>query len=780
MKSPLLKRLPYLLKKEFIKYLIIFIFMTSSIGLISGFLVADGSMIKAYDESFEKYNIEDGHFRLKNKLTNLQKEILENENVKITNMNYFEEKSDSNLIRIYKNRKDVNKVCLMSGKMPVKKTEIAIDRMYAVNNNYQVGDIIKIADKEMKIVGLVALSDYSALFSNNNDLMFDAVKFSVAIVSNTGYQYFDNKKINYNYAWSYTKNIDDEITEANNFMHALVNNVKEIKEFTPQYANQAICFTGDDMSGDKMLMVVLLYIIIVILAFVFAITTKNTIESEATMAGTLKAMGYTKYELLIHYLTLPLLVSLLSCIVGNILGYSYFKDIMANLYYSSYSLPTYVTIFSLEAFITTTIIPFIIMLIINISILNKTLSINTLRLMKRDFKKNKDRKTIVLHRLNFLSQFRFSVIINNLSGYLTLFFGILFSVILLMFGMDMKPILNHYQDLVVDNMIAKYQYVLNVPELVNRAEIEEVLDVVLKQDKDIILKQVDNNYKELFKEYQTTNTNVEAFSLYTLKTTSLKEEEISIYGIKDNSKYIKINKLPKKGVYISKDLADKYRLTIGDSISLKESYQDIRYSFLVKGIYNSPGNMTIYMSNDYFNEIFKMPKGYFNGYFSNSKITDLDDKIAMTITEDDYTKVSRQLNVSMGDMFYIVEIFAIVMFVILIYLLTKMVIENNRISISMVKILGYTNKEIKKIYIHATTIVVIISTLLSFVLATWLLSYLFVIVFSEYPGWLPFYIDINVYLKMFVLMFISYTFVVFIQIKKINRIKMDDILKVTE
>ena len=62
----------------------------------------------------------------------------------------------------------------------------------------------------------------------------------------------------------------------------------------------------------------------------------------------------------------------------------------------------------------------------------------------------------------------------------------------------------------------------------------------------------------------------------------------------------------------------------------------------------------------YFNEVFNCQDGYFNGYFSNKKITDLkDDYIASTITQDDLTKVSRQLNVSMGEMFYLVEGFAI-------------------------------------------------------------------------------------------------------------------------
>ena len=48
MKSPLRKRLPRELKGEIGKYLVVLILMIATIGFVSGFLVADGSMIKAY------------------------------------------------------------------------------------------------------------------------------------------------------------------------------------------------------------------------------------------------------------------------------------------------------------------------------------------------------------------------------------------------------------------------------------------------------------------------------------------------------------------------------------------------------------------------------------------------------------------------------------------------------------------------------------------------------------------------------------------------------------
>ena len=65
MKSPLRKRLPRELKGELGKYLVVFLLMVATIGFVSGFLVADGSMLKAYNEGFAKYNIENGNFRVK-------------------------------------------------------------------------------------------------------------------------------------------------------------------------------------------------------------------------------------------------------------------------------------------------------------------------------------------------------------------------------------------------------------------------------------------------------------------------------------------------------------------------------------------------------------------------------------------------------------------------------------------------------------------------------------------------------------------------------------------
>ena len=64
MKSPLIKRVPREIKREAGKYVVIAIIMILLIGAVSGFLVAVKSLKTAFDDSFEKYNIEDGNFEL--------------------------------------------------------------------------------------------------------------------------------------------------------------------------------------------------------------------------------------------------------------------------------------------------------------------------------------------------------------------------------------------------------------------------------------------------------------------------------------------------------------------------------------------------------------------------------------------------------------------------------------------------------------------------------------------------------------------------------------------
>lgn len=325
MKNPLNKRFIRELKEDWSKYLVIFLLMTGMIGLVSGFIVADESMIKADNESFEKYTIEDGHFNVDKKLNNQSLINISKAGVHLYDHSYVEETLiNGNKLRIFATPQSVNKVCVMKGRLPQNDKEIAIDRMYAVNNKLSIGDTIKSQNHSLKICGLVALPDYSALFENNSDTMFDAIKFGVAVVQPSLFNQWDTAHMTYSYSWLYANKPKNEEKKSESFLK-LLNKEVHLEEYIPQYENQTIHFTGDDMGSDGVMVRLLLYIMIVIIAFVFAVTMTNTIQKEANVIGTLLASGYTKKELISHYMTLPIIVTLMSALIGNILGYTYFR-----------------------------------------------------------------------------------------------------------------------------------------------------------------------------------------------------------------------------------------------------------------------------------------------------------------------------------------------------------------------------------------------------------------------------------------------------------------------
>lgn len=760
MRNPLNKRFLRELKGELAKYIVIFVFMTAVIGLISGFLIADGSMYDTYNKSFEKYNIEDGNFELYSKADESVIDKLEKENVTIYENFYKEEtvvrhnniKNDEDsqsTLRFYVNREEVDKVDLMEGSLPEDINEIAIDRMYAENNDIKVQDTITVGSRILKVTGLVALSDYSSLFSDNSDTMFDSLKFGVGVVSQKCFDAYDDTHIHYVYSWLYDNKPEDDKEAklmADDFVKTISANAILVN-YIPQYINQAIHFTGDDIGSDRSMMIVLLYVLIVIMAFVFAVTTNNTIVKEANVIGTLRASGYTRGELLRHYILLPIIVTIFGALVGNILGYTVFKDIFVATYYGSYSLPTYHTLWNADAFLLTTVVPVIIMLVINIVIIGCRLKLSPLKFLRRDLSGKQKKKAMRLPAFRFFNRFRLRIIIQNMPNYITLFIGILFANVLLLFGIMLGPMLTHYQNEITDKLIAKHQYVLKT------------------------LVDVDDNAAE-------------KYCVKTLATIEgrLKSEDVLVYGVKDNSIYADINtaSLKDNEVYITNGYADKFRIKKGDKITLKEKYDDNEYEFTVKDMYDYPSSFAIFMSDAAFKNVFDKSEDYYSGYFSDN-ILDIDEKyVATQITLDDLTKVSRQLDRSMGETFNLVKIFAVVLFAVLMFLLTKLIVEKNTTSISMVKILGYSNREISRLYVTSTTIVVVLSVALSIGLSVVIMNYLFRVFMEEMSGWISCYYAPHIFPVMFILNITVYAVISFFMMAKIKKIPMDEALKTVE
>ena len=636
----------------------------------------------------------------------------------------------------------------MSGRLAKADDEITLDRVFAKNNDYKVGDNIKIGDKDYKITGFVAMPDYSCLFEDNADMMFDSVNFGVVSMTDSGLKKLKKSKLNYCYAMRYNKKPKSDKEQKNmsdDFLKSLAKKAA-VTSYIPRCENKAINFTGDDMGGDKAMFILFDYIVIAILAFVFAITTSNTIIKEAGVIGTLRASGYTRGEIIRHYMINPVTVTLISAIIGNVVGYTVMVKYMASMY-NSYSLPTYNTLWNAEAFIDTTVIPVILMFIINYFVLASKLKISPLKFLRRELSKKTRRKAVRLNtKIPFMHRFRLRVVFQNISNYITLLAGILFASVIVIFSLMFGPLIDDYSKLVGKSIIADYQYVLKAPA-------------------------------------ETKVSGAEKYCVESLKTLPGKymEDEITIYGISDNSKYVKAD-IPDGKVYVSNGYMDKFGIEKGDKIELKDPYSNKKYKFEVAGSYKYDAVISVFMNRNTFIKKFDKDDDYYSGYFSNKKLKDIDDDyVAGIITVKDLRKVSTQMKVSMGDFMDLIKYFGVTMFILLMYLLSKQIIEKNSNSIALTKILGYSDMEIGGFYIITTFAVVVISLLLSIPIVNVIMRWMFSsYLYTQMTGYIPYIISDSCYVIMFVIGVLSYLVVCVIQMIKIKKIPKSDALKNVE
>ena len=801
MRNPMNRRLPRELKADFGKYLVIFLFITMVVSVVSGFLVANDGIAKAYKRNLAENVVEDGHLSFnvrpddeflaalaqKAKVTIHRADFFEeyvggvkagstdsaakpadDENSASSASIGKEEKESKTTLRVYR-AGDVNIPEVMEGRLPQAEGEIALDNLHSHVADIKVGDRIVLGGRELTVTGLLAFPNYSALFKDNADIMFDAEAFGVGMMSEEGFDAFASDHATIGYVWRYETKpetdkeqqdaaekvleaLRDELVATNTeiVQRALAGEsgltMLEVSDFLPAYENKAIQFAGEDMNGDEASMILFLYIVVVVLAFIVAVTTINTLSKEASVIGTLRASGYTRGEMVRHYMALPLASFFAGMLVGNVLGYTVLRDFMVGIYNDMYSLGKVETFWNKKAFLTTTLWPTIIMIIINAAILIWKMRIGPLQFLRREISGRKRKRALKLSRkIPFTWRFRLRILLQNLPNYITMTVGIILAGAIIIFGLMFEPLLRDVAQRIEDTSISRYQYILKTPE--------------------------------------EAGEGAEKFAVGTLETTkkNYKTDEVSVYGVSADSRFVK-KAIPVGQALVSNGYMDKYNVSVGDTISLYDKYADKNYEFVVAGEYPYEASLAVFMNLSEFNEKFDRTPDYYSGYFANRDLTELtESNVYMRLDSETFGSFADQLWKSFADFMEPVKWFGVLMFVLMVYLLAKQIIERNSVSISMTKILGFTGGEIGGLYIVSTSLVVLASLLLAVPLVSWLLRLVFkTYLYQRMSGYLPYCIDNACYVKMVLIGLASYVAVVALQLWKIRRIPKSDALKTLE
>ncbi|GAA6290701.1 FtsX-like permease family protein [[Clostridium] innocuum] len=746
MRNPLHKSL----KKEFLRnrsrYISLSLVLILMIGVVTGFLSVAYSAKELLIKDQISSKVEDGQLALRDRMDVKTKTKLEALGLKVYEQFYTEQSvSRDTMVRVYRKRFDINRATLHEGRMPNKQTEIALDRLFALKNGYNIRDTIRMSGKSMTITGLISVPDYTSLIQKNSDMMMDPIHFGIAIVTDTGFQTLSTDRIVYSYSYY----LDDR--ELNDFQkQKRADDIQEIciregavlENLLTAQMNQAISFLPNDMGSDIPMVQTLLYIILMILAFIFVVISQTMIEEQASVIGTLLASGYTRRELLQHYMMLPTILIIVSAGIGNLIGYTLFPNLFTDMYYSNYCLPPLSIQPVWEALLSTTVMPFIFMMLILYVLLKRRLRLSPLRFLRKDLRRHRQRRYIPLHGSSFFQRFRIRIILQNKGSYLVLFLGIIFASFLLMFALILTPSMEQYIRNLEADTRCDYQYLLKAPV---QADGEKV-----------------------------TLTSLKAY--YVGGDLDL---DVTLYGLGPNSGYYTDMTLSSdpKSIVISSDFASKMSLQVGDAITLRNPYRDKAYSFTIQDIYPYNAGFSAYMPRNQLNQLLHEDHTYFNGYLSNQPLDIEEAYVQSVVTRSDLVKINEQMTQAFSQLLPVLTSVSIAIYLVVLYILTRLVIDRNAISMSFLKVMGYTAKEIRSLYLHATTLVVLASLTAALPLCNIALRYLMKFAFMKFTGNLSVYIPGYVYFLVFVTGGVAYLFIKALLTRRIEQMELGYALK---
>jgi len=746
MRNPLHKSL----KKEFLRnrsrYISLSLVLILMIGVVTGFLSVAYSAKELLIKDQISSKVEDGQLALRDRMDVKTKTKLEALGLKVYEQFYTEQSvSRDTMVRVYRKRFDINRATLHEGRMPNKQTEIALDRLFALKNGYSIRDTIRMSGKSMTITGLISVPDYTSLIQKNSDMMMDPIHFGIAIVTDTGFQTLSTDRMVYSYSYY----LDDR--ELNDFQkQKRADDIQEIciregavlENLLTAQMNQAISFLPNDMGSDIPMVQTLLYIILMILAFIFVVISQTMIEEQASVIGTLLASGYTRRELLQHYMMLPTILIIVCAGIGNLIGYTLFPNLFTDMYYSNYCLPPLSIQPVWQALLSTTVMPFIFMMLILYMLLKRRLRLSPLRFLRKDLRRHRQRRYIPLHGSSFFQRFRIRIILQNKGSYLVLFLGIIFASFLLMFALILTPSMEQYiRNLEADSR-CDYQYLLKAPV---QADGEKV-----------------------------TLTSLKAY--YVGGDLDL---DVTLYGLGPNSGYYTDMTLSSdpKSIVISSDFASKMSLQVGDAITLRNPYRDKAYSFTIQDIYPYNTGFSAFMPRNQLNQLLHEDHTYFNGYLSNQPLDIEEAYVQSVVTRSDLVKINEQMTQAFSQLLPVLTSVSIAIYLVVLYILTRLVIDRNAISMSFLKVMGYTAKEIRSLYLHATTLVVLASLTAALPLCNIALRYLMKFAFMKFTGNLSVYIPGYVYFLVFVTGGVAYLFIKALLTRRIEQMELGYALK---
>ena len=486
-------------------------------------------------------------------------------------------------------------------------------------------------------------------------------------------------------------------------------------------------------------------ILMVLFTYVISVFVIHNIEKESSVIGALYALGVTRGQLLFHYLLNPMLIAFLGGVVGCILGFSQYGtgwqmgDSIA--YYSLPPIrivtPGYLLFYSL-------IMPPVTAAVVNYLVINKKLKCTALSLLRNEQTAGKVGRiqNMNLGNMKFLLRFQIRQMLREIRSAFAVVIGMFICLLILMMSIDCAVLCINFGNACLEETKYAYMYTYKYPT-------EDVPEGGIPA-------YVENLKKEAY-----------GYNL-----------DVTVLGIDDDNPYFPIVTADKKNeIVISSAAAQKFGVKVGDKLVLSDEVNERDYAFTVKNIVNFTSGVYVFLDRDVMQELFDQEDDYYNVVFADHALDIDNGRLYATVSKENVEESSQIFTDMMGPMVVMLVAISALIFMIVMYLMMKVMIDRSAFSISLMKVFGYRRREIRRLYLDGNFYVILLGALICVPLAKWSMDLVYPYCIANVAIGMDLKFTPQIYIMIYGGIWLCYIVINFLLVGRLNKLVPAEVLK---
>lgn len=635
-----------------------------------------GNAILAFSVDFyERNKLEDAHFSTYIEIPAEElRKLTDTYGLTLEVQRYINIDTDDVTARVCSKTQTVDLYEITQGKDVSDDDEIVISEGYAVENHITIGSNMKIGAKEYAVVGFMQRPDYLYMLENEDDSYKNISTFYLcymtdrefASLGDTGCQYLVRYRS------------DSDVMGFRKTVHERY----VMRSYSAAEENPRITMVEQQAQMFIIMAYVLLCILPLVAVVLISIIISRKVKSEQRMIGTLSALGYKKGRLMLHYAGFAAIPGL----VGGILTTGI--SAAAAQPFSEMGLQDYEPMrvtgqLNLPEAVLGIGIPTVLYVIAALLSVRKLLQKDTVLLLNgnADGGQQKGKRILVGKKVSFRTKLAVRSLLGNPGRSFVVLLGVFLGCFIMLLGQGFFDSIDHMGTAAADELGSyEYQYVLHEMLTENPYDGEAML-VSAVEDAD--------------------------------------GGRLSVIGTSDSNPYLNFN--DQDGNPVS--LADGYYITsliqltlgwqAGDTVTVYHPLTMEQKEITIAGIIRNHVQKSIVAPRALIAKLTGLDEDSFNCIVSSHSLAIPKAKIAQESKRSDITDQAKTMTKQMDFLLQMIIGLGVIICIAAVYVAVNMLVAESRSKISMLKVLGYRDRQIHKIVLRSHHILLPIGILLS-------------------------------------------------------------------